>query len=172
MLDDIEYPIPYPWIGNKLDTPSLTMDDFAMIPRDHARDGMRLYITKDAHAALLRLLEAAMDDGLVLKVESGYRSPGYQKKIFRRMLDEGRTFDDIVRYVAPPGYSEHGLGIAVDFSPSNWEFAATPGYSWLHENAGRFGFQETYPENNSLDYPWESWHWAYDADLDDPFQSH
>ena len=77
------------------------------------------------------------------------------------MLAEGRTFDDIVRYVAPPGYSQHMFGTAVDFYPSNWRFAETPQYSWLQENAHMFDFEQTYPEYNKLKMPWEAWHWNY-----------
>ena len=162
-LGETTYPVPPPWAGNRLHTPSLAIDDFAMIPREHTRDGMQLYILKHAHPALINMLTAAREDGVELQVESGYRSPGYQRKIFLRMLDEGRTFDDIIRYVAPPGYSEHGLGIAVDFFPSNWEFANTAAYRWLAENASRYGFTESYPHANALHYPWEAWHWAYRA---------
>jgi D-alanyl-D-alanine carboxypeptidase len=77
------------------------------------------------------------------------------------MLSEGREFDDIVRYVAPPGYSEHMLGTAVDFSPSNWRFADTDQHRWLLENAHRFGFENTYPEISETNMPWEAWHWNH-----------
>ena len=77
------------------------------------------------------------------------------------MLGEGRTFADIVRYVAPPGYSQHVLGTAIDFFPSNWRFADTPDYEWLKENARQFGFEETYSQFNKMKMPWEAWHWNY-----------
>lgn len=160
-LGDTVYEIPEPWIGNRIPVPTILPSSFKMIPTDHASKGTRLYITKDAHSALLRLFKAALDQGLHLKIESGYRSPGYQKKIFSRMLGEGRDFNDIVRYVAPPGYSQHALGTAVDFYPSNWRFAELEDYKWLQENAADYGFTETYPEKNSLHYPWEAWHWNY-----------
>jgi D-alanyl-D-alanine carboxypeptidase len=76
-------------------------------------------------------------------------------------MAEGREFNDIVRYVAPPGYSEHALGTVVDFTPSNWRFAGTPAYNWLKNNAGRFGFFETLPESSKRETPWEAWHWKY-----------
>lgn len=168
-LNDTCYAIPAPWKGNRLITPSYTMDDFAMIPREYARDEMRLYILKDTQTALVKMLTAASEDGLEIEIESGYRSRGYQKKIFLRMLQEGREFHDIIRYVAPPGYSEHGLGIAVDFSPSNWEFAKTEAYMWLQQHAEEFGFSESFPRKNIHNYPWESWHWAYHPPETDPF---
>ena len=162
-LGEEVFEIPEPWTGNKIVPPTIAPSVFRQIPTDHTQNGTSLYVTEQAHTALVQMLEAACEDGISLKVESGYRSSGYQKKIFLRMLDEGRTFDDIVRYVAPPGYSQHILGSAVDFYPSNWRFAKLPAYSWLQKNAATFGFSETYPKDNSLHYPWEAWHWNFEA---------
>jgi len=164
-INQTVYPVPAPWAGNRIITPSLPMRSFAMIPVDHAKNNTQLYVVKEAHTALVRLLQAAKDDGVILTIESGYRSPGFQRKIFSKMLTEGRTFDDIIRYVAPPGYSEHALGTAVDFYPSNWEFARLPAYEWLQENGSRYGFYETYPRNNKKNYPWEAWHWRFHGDV-------
>ena len=120
-----------------------------------------MYVTIETQQHLVTMLTKALEDGILIQVESGYRSASYQKKIFKRMLAAGRTFDDIVRYVAPPGYSNHMLGTAVDFSPSNWRFAETKQYQWLREHAAQFGFEETYSKNNPLRIPWESWHWQF-----------
>jgi LAS superfamily LD-carboxypeptidase LdcB len=49
----------------------------------------------------------------------------------------------------------------VDFAPSNWNFAGTPAYSWLQENANGFGFFETLPQYPQIKTPWEAWHWCY-----------
>jgi D-alanyl-D-alanine carboxypeptidase len=160
-IGESTFEIPEPWIGNKIRERSIAQSEFRMIPVDHTKNGTKLFIKKDAHTALLKLLEAAKQDGITLRVESGYRSRTYQKKIFVRMLDEGREFEDIIRYVAPPGYSQHALGTAVDFFPSNWQFASLADYEWLRDNGETFGFTETYPKNNVLRYPWEAWHWNY-----------
>lgn len=160
-IDETTYIVPEPWIGNRITAPSLPMSAFQMIPADHTRNGSRLYVVKETQLALVKLLKAAKKDGIELRVESGYRSPAYQKKIISRMLNEGRTFDDIIRYVAPPGYSEHALGTAVDFYPSNWGFSRLPAYIWLQEHGGEFGFTETYPQHNNKHFPWEAWHWTY-----------
>lgn len=165
-IDGTHYPIPSPWIGNRIVAPFLPMKAFRQIPVDHTKDRSQLYVITDAHKALVKMLNAAKEDGILLRIESGYRSIGYQKKIFARMMNEGREFADIIRYVAPPGYSEHALGTAVDFYPSNWEFARLPAYTWLQEHASRFGFTETYPANNSRNFPWESWHWTFHEPTD------
>ncbi len=160
-IDGVQYTIPAMWHGQRLTAPVLTPSSFAKIPSKYAKDGAALYILAEIHAPLVAMLEKAEADGVLIQVESGYRSLRYQKKIFKKMLAKGRTFDDVIRFVAPPGYSEHMLGIAVDFSPSNWRFADLPQYQWLQDNAKEFGFIETYSRNNSAKMPWEAWHWKH-----------
>ena len=161
VIDGQTYSVPPPWIGSRIVAPEFDYTDFRQIPVEYTHMGSSIYILASAHGPLVEMLKAAKEDGIELKVESAYRSERYQKQIFKRMLEEGRTFEDIVRYVAPPGYSQHVLGTAVDFFPSNWRFADTPDYAWLKENAGQFGFAETYSRFNKMKMPWEAWHWNY-----------
>lgn len=160
-INGIDYMIPEPWAGNRLDPPRFEYSSFRQVPEKYSWNNSKIYIVVKAHAALVEMLAEAEEDGILLKVESGYRSERYQKSIFKRMIAKGRTFDDIVRYVAPPGYSGHVFGTAVDFYPSNWRFADTPDYKWLQENGARFNFEETYFRTNTLKMPWEAWHWNY-----------
>ena len=161
IIDGKTFVVPSPWKGNRFTAPEFEYSDFRRIPPSFTHEGSKIYILATAYGSLLNLLQAAQKDGIALKVESAYRSAGYQERIFRRMLAEGRTFEDIVRYVAPPGYSQHMLGTAVDFFPSDWSFAETDAYLWLKENAVRYGFEETYSEFNTMRMPWESWHWNF-----------
>lgn len=81
--------------------------------------------------------------GLPLTVISGYRSAVYQQ----RLWDLGRCTDSLC---APPGYSEHQLGLAVDiFDASNErEFQTNPNYrkyvKWLQANAHLYGWTQSY----------------------------
>ena len=160
-IEGITYEIPPPWKGNRLTDPKLTFSSFARIPAKFSKNNSRLYILAEVLPDLVEMLTTAENDGVLIQVESAYRSASYQQQIFRRMLSEGREFEDIIRYVAPPGYSEHMLGTAVDFSPSNWRFADTDQHRWLLENAYRFGFENTYPEISESHLPWEAWHWSH-----------
>lgn len=155
------YVIPDPWAGNRLESPRFEYSSFRQIPEKYSWNKSKIYVVVKAHAALVEMLDKAEEDGIILKVESGYRSERYQKIIFKKMIAKGRTFDDIVRYVAPPGYSGHVFGTAVDFHPSNWRFADTREYKWLQENGARFNFEETYFRTNTFKMPWEAWHWDY-----------
>ena len=161
VIDGQTYSVPPPWIGSRIVAPEFDYTDFRQIPVEYTHMGSSIYILALAYGPLVEMLKAAKEDGIELKVESAYRSERYQKQIFKRMLEEGRTLEDIVRYVAPPGYSQHVLGTAVDFFPSNWRFADTPDYVWLKENGGRFDFEETYSRFNKMKMPWEAWHWNY-----------
>ncbi len=160
-IDGVRYPVPAPWLGNKVIAPQLSFEDFKKIPLKFCKDEGKIYVTIETQENLVTMLTKAEEDGILIQVESGYRSAGYQSKIFKRMLAEGRDFDDIIRYVAPPGYSNHVLGTAVDFSPSNWRFADTEQYQWLQENGNSFGFEELYSRYNKMKMPWEAWHWQY-----------
>lgn len=160
-IDGNYYKIPPPWRGNKQTIKPLTFDDFALIPPESTWQQSKLYLLKDAQKALVAMIEKAREDGIILIAHSAYRSKEYQFTIFRKMMDEGRSFTDIIRYVAPPGYSEHMLGTVVDFYPSNWSFAESEVYNWLQVNAQNFGFSESYPRVGNTGVPWEPWHWRY-----------
>ncbi len=161
VINDVSYPIPSPWLGHKVDAKSLTVPPLMQIPIALTENESKLFLLEKACLALMKMAEQAGKDGIHFQIDSSYRSSWYQKKIFIRMMEEGREFNDIIRYVAPPGYSEHALGTVVDFTPSNWRFAGTPAYSWLQKNANSFGFFETLPQYPQIKTPWEAWHWRY-----------
>lgn len=109
------------------------------------------------------LLEDAEDDGIDLRVVSGFRSFGTQA---------GLKADYSVRYgsganafSADQGYSEHQLGTAVDFSTLELNgslsgFGDTEAFDWLMQNAHKFGFVLSYPRDNAY-YIYEPWHWRF-----------
>lgn len=161
VINDVTYLIPSPWLGHKVEAKSLTVPPLMQIPIAITENESKLFLLDKACLALIQMAEQAEKDGIHFQIDSSYRSSWYQKKIFIRMMEEGREFNDIIRYVAPPGYSEHALGTVVDFTPSNWRFAGTPAYSWLQKNANSFGFFETLPQYPQIKTPWEAWHWRY-----------
>lgn len=72
------------------------------------------------------------------------------------------------RWVAPPGYSEHATGLAVDFGSRsrpgcNLEpcFANTRTGQWLAANAPRFGFEMSFRQGNAQGIAFEPWHFRY-----------
>lgn len=160
-IGSVQYTVPKPWLGYRVEAKTLRPPALVKIPVQYTENGSSLYLLEEACSALVAMAANAEEAGVSLRVDSSYRSAWYQKKIFVRLMKEGRSFEDVVRFVAPPGYSEHALGTVVDFSPSNWRFAKTPAYAWLKEHASRYGFYETLPQYPKRKTPWEAWHWRY-----------
>ena len=161
IINDTEYAVPLSWRGHKITMPDLTFPAVELLPTELTKNGSKIYLLKKAHDALVAMINKAKQDNIILFVKSGYRSARYQNVIFQRLMKKGRAFEDIACFIAPPGYSEHMLGTAVDFCPSDWRFANSSEYLWLKQHAGEFGFTETFPEERNNNKPWESWHWRY-----------
>jgi LAS superfamily LD-carboxypeptidase LdcB len=109
------------------------------------------------------LLFNASGSGIGLKIVSGYRSFGEQAgiKTFYNFTYGAGTSN---RFVADQGYSEHQLGTTVDFTdekgPLFTDFEKRPAYAWLQQNAYRYGFILSYPQNNGY-FHFEPWHWRF-----------
>ncbi len=120
---------------------------------------------------LLDMFNAGLDAGLVMYVNSGYRSVSHQAELYQNRIDsyiaQGYSEEDAIsqtnRWVATPGTSEHALGIAVDITAdeittTDWEV-----YIWLADNAHNFGFTESFPADRVEDtgVSYEPWHYRY-----------
>ncbi len=159
-----KYPVPPAWRGKKLTVPLSIRHSLLQLPAEYVHGKGAVYVKKEAFAPLIQMMDDAALEGIILQVETAYRDVDTQKRIFLRKFKEGRSWDDVVRYVAPPGYSEHMLGLAIDFYPSGWRFAQTAGYHWLKTHAGKYCFVESYPQvpiPGHAKIAWESWHWFY-----------
>jgi len=161
VIDSQVYTIPASWQGQRIGARPLTKPPLVQVPSEFVKDGGKIYLLPEACAAFKAMAETAKQNNIQMLIDSGYRSEWYQKKIYKRQMEKGKTFAEVARYVAPPGYSEHMLGLAVDFHPSDWRFFKTDVYPWLKVHAGEFGFRETYPEHGPAKKPWEPSHWRY-----------
>lgn len=115
-------------------------------------------------AAWRRLEAAAALDGITLLPVSGFRSVARQAEIIRRKRAAGRPLDDILRFLAAPGFSEHHSGRALDIGcPGHTDleenFASTPAFRWLERHAPAAGFRLSYPRDNPWGIGYEPWHW-------------
>lgn len=130
------------------------------------------YLPRNVYEAYKEMNEALKKDtGKGLLVKSGYRSPAYQFLTFLYWLQK-YDFDiaATLAHSTPPGYSEHGYPPrqAIDFITEDgiiWGdkicFNETKEYAWLLENADKFDFYLSYPENNTKGMIFEPWHWHY-----------
>ena len=124
----------------------------------------------EAAAALEEMYAACLEEtGAQLISVSGYRSYSKQDKLFRAKLQRVNNKVELAQeYVAPPGASEHHLGLAMDIGQQskptlNEKFAETEGGIWARENCWRFGFILRYGEDweEITGYKYEPWHFRY-----------
>ena len=138
--------------------------------RDLVSVGMDIYgrdrqLTPHAAGRWTELRVAAHQDGIALLLVSAFRSMEYQRKIFERKIRAGESLEHILKVNAPPGYSEHHTGRAVDLTtpgcpPLAEEFETSAAFAWLVRHAHRLGFAMTYPRENRFGIAYEPWHWA------------
>ena len=124
----------------------------------------------EAAAALEEMYAACLEEtGCQLISVSGYRSYSKQEKLYKAKLQRVNGKKELAEeYVAPPGASEHQLGLAMDIGQQskptlNEKFAETEGGIWARENCWRFGFILRYGEEweDITGYKYEPWHFRY-----------
>lgn len=135
------------------------------IPKNYLYDEKR---NQQIHQSVLPFLENMLRDaesnGISLKIVSAYRSfseQSYLKLNYKVTYGAGTAN----QFSADQGYSEHQLGTTLDFTTeklgsSFTNFDNTDSYKWLLENAYKYGFVLSYPENNAF-YQFEPWHWRF-----------
>lgn len=123
------------------------------------RDGEIMYLEENCLNALTSLFLSAETLGLKLTIFSGYRPYTKQASLYENAKDKA--------YVAKPGHSEHQSGLAVDISTLDsgliTNFDKTDVFTFLENNAHKFGFILRYPKNkeNITGYKYEPWHYRY-----------
>ena len=119
------------------------------------------------HGNAIEFLEEMLDDakeaGYDIRIISAYRSFDEQEDLkgqYTQVYGSGSN-----AFSADQGYSEHQLGTTVDLidletGAITQDFANTEAYKWLVNNAHRYGFILSYPEDNTF-YIYEPWHWRF-----------
>ena len=132
-------------------------------------DGRQYLLTPAACTAWHAMKQAAAADGVALLMISAFRSVERQAEIIRDKLNRQIPIEQILQICAPPGYSEHHTGRAIDIATPDdpdleESFELTPAFAWLNAHAPAFGFQLSYPRGNQSGYLYEPWHWCYQPD--------
>ena len=127
----------------------------------------------DMRDYLLKMREEAKKDGVYLVFLSGYRSIKLQNEIFYSLKSiRNQEASERARVSAPPGYSEHSTGFAIDIGDATQretdfetEFEKTNAFRWLRKNAAKFHFKLSFSKNNKhIDY--DPWHWRYEGSIE------
>ena len=120
---------------------------------------------KEAYEEFISMFNAAKENDIKIIINSSYRS----------YADQKATYDDyITRYglettealAAHPGNSEHQTGLAIDVTTPGYNtktFDTSDAYTWLSNNAYKYGFILRYPNGKEYltGFDYESWHYRY-----------
>jgi LAS superfamily LD-carboxypeptidase LdcB len=104
-----------------------------------------LFLYSPASSAYKDMLESAAKQGIDLKLTYATRDHILQKRLKRRNP----------RLAAPPGYSPHEAGLAIDISGVVKHKRKTSIYYWLKHNAKQYCFYQPVKK--------EPWHWEFDT---------
>ena len=123
------------------------------------------------YPALQKMFDDARSSGIDLFVREGYRTREEQQQIMDERIqeyqDQGCTYEEAEErareYVAVPGTSEHELGISVDINADSNVSSDEEVYSWLYDNAYKYGFVKRYPEDKTdiTGINNEPWHYRF-----------
>lgn len=142
------------------------------------------YLRKEAYEAFRKMFDAARKDGIKLAILSATRTYNEQKGIWEgkwtgKVLYYGKniaiSYPDpverskyVLKYSSMPGTSRHHWGTDMDMNSMDLSYYESETgkkmYSWLTENAAKYGFCQPYTAKDSTcatGYEEEKWHWSY-----------
>ncbi len=134
--------------------------------------GREIQLRRNAAQPYREMTTAAQAAGIRLVPISGFRSIADQEFLFfRRAQAQSLRPEQRAEVSAPPGYSEHHTGYAIDIGDGSApqtdvevSFEQTPAFGWLQANGARFGFELSFPRDNTQGISYEPWHWRYVGD--------
>ena len=150
-------------------------DRFEVIPKKYTLKDS-IFLRKETMSAFKQMYDSAYAQGIKLSIKSATRNFDYQNRIWLRKwkqykkqgLSDIDAAKRILTYSAMPCTSRHHWGTDIDINMlDNNYFEKGLGlreYTWLKENASKFGFCQTYTKKDSLrptGYNEEKWHWSY-----------
>ena len=124
-------------------------------------DGWEWKLAKPAADSFKKMKNDAAYEGINLDIGSAFRDYSLQEQLWNDSVNRKGSEAEAARTQAPPGYSQHHTGLAIDFSPITNDFQNTPQYQWLKNNARRYGFELSFPEGNAQGVDFEPWQWVY-----------
>ncbi len=140
-------------------------EKLAEIPKKYLYQEERIqHIHQNVLSFLETMINDAERDNVSLEIISAYRSFNDQTSLkagYKVTYGAGTAN----QFSADQGYSEHQLGTAIDLTTeklglSFGTFNKTDSYTWMKENAYKYGFIISYPEGNAY-YQFEPWHWRF-----------
>ncbi|WAL59373.1 M15 family metallopeptidase [Thermocoleostomius sinensis] len=119
---------------------------------------------QEAVAALKTMMTAAQQEGIFLFLVSGFRDLSTQHLLFQARTAALGSEAAAAKAVAPPGYSEHHTGYAIDLADGLndfRDFEHTAAFAWMTTHAHEYGFELSFPPGNPQGVDYEPWHWRF-----------
>ena len=143
-------------------TDKFVPNDLVTISKEYASED-DLQASKVAVDAFIKMSKAAEAEGYSLVINSAYRS--YQEQL--DLIDfykkaYGQSYVD--KYVAKAGFSEHQTGLSFDIGSRTANvFQNSKEYTWMEENAYKYGFIRRFTKKYELitGFRNEPWHFRY-----------
>lgn len=132
-----------------------------------------IFLKKVVLDSFIKMAEEAKKSEINLKIISGTRNFFEQKGIWERKWNNLSGLTDIekakkiLEFSSMPSTSRHHWGTEIDVNNlNNSYFSKGQGlkeYTWLVENADKFGFFQPYTSKNNgrTGYNEEKWHWSF-----------
>ena len=133
--------------------------------------GETIQIEHKTFENFVNLRDQLANEGIQIELDSVYRTPEDQQELWDYFLEI--YGEDYTRaYVAPPGYSEHQTGLAIDIfiikdgkiiRDNDDLFFAKEEFATIHKYLNANGFILRYPEGKEAvtGYSYEPWHFRY-----------
>lgn len=126
-----------------------------------------------AAAQFEAMTQAASREGVRIVPLSGFRTRSEQEALFFGVkAQRGQNAETRAEVSAPPGYSEHHTGYAIDVGDASQpgtnlrqSFEDTRAYRWMEANAARYSFELSFPPGNFQGVSFEPWHWRFVGDI-------
>lgn len=173
--DEAEEEVELPWNLQLVNFENILAEDFEPEEMKELPNGTK--IDSRIFEAAEKMLKAARADGVRVLPLSGYRSferqdELYKDKIRRVQKEFGfsvtKAREEAGKEVAPPGTSEHQLGLALDLSDVSYtgldaKQEQTAAYKWLSRHCHEYGFIVRYPAGKTeiTGIIYEPWHFRY-----------
>lgn len=145
------------------------VNKYNYIPRDYIPSNLitinNLSINKEAYESFLNMKNDMNKENLNIRIISAYRSYDYQESLYEKYLMKEKQ-EIVDTYSARAGYSEHHTGLAIDVDNTKLDFNKfylTKEFTWMKENAHKYGFILRYPKDKEkiTGYKYEPWHYRF-----------
>jgi len=133
-------------------------------------------VEREAYENYKKLAEDLKDEGIIIKLDSVYRSVQEQQDLWDEWSnDPEKGIEYVKQYVAVPGYSEHHTGLAIDICleknkklvyDNDAMIADKKTFAKIHKKIADYGFILRYLKgrDDMTGYAYEPWHLRYVGD--------